>query len=48
MTKQDIKERIELLNNQIFYIMMQDRMFVKDWEQVAKYEKEIAQLKKQL
>ena len=48
MTKQDIRERIEHLNNQIFYIMMQDRMFAKDWEQVAKYEKEIAQLEKQL
>ena len=48
MTKNEIKERIDRLEDLKFYLNMKDRWTTEDYRTMSRYRREIQELKKQL
>ena len=48
MTKSEIKERIDRLEDLKFYLNMKDRWTTEDYRTMSRYRREIQELKKQL
>ena len=48
MTKNEIKERIDRLEDLKFYLNMKDRWTTEDYKTINRYHREIQELKKQL
>lgn len=48
MTKAELKERIETLENERFYLNMKDMWTARDYQKDAKLTEEIRKLKKEL
>ena len=48
MTKNEIKERIDRLEDLKFYLNMKDRWTTEDYKTINRYHRELQELKKQL